>query len=91
MPAHSGFKGRCPGCGGKIGFSEGGEVRSYEPPEDVDLGEKPDTDLPDYDLDGYRGENAKRKQATPPEDGEDESPEKRAEFAAALRRRRRAY
>ncbi len=61
--AHGGVSDRHdPGCPNHPShYAEGGEAerRHYEPPEDYDLGEKPEHELPDYRLDVYQGENVR--------------------------------
>lgn len=71
---------KCPHCGGS-GYADGGEI------PDVELGEKRETETgvevsdPGYQLNVYRGENAKAKAAA-------EKAQRDAEFAAALKRKR---
>ena len=63
---------RCPHCG-KHHYADGGEVRTYEAPEDSDLGQKREAELPDERLDVYQGENVKREEERKRRD-EDERP-----------------
>ncbi len=70
---------KCPACG----FALGGEI-----PRDADLGPKKDAELPaiddpEYQLDVYRGENAKRKA----EEAAAKKAAEQAQFAQALKRR----
>ncbi len=81
---------KCPSCGAHL-YADGGEVEEADPSDFP----KKDHDLPDYKLDGYRGEeetpsNPRGRYASQ-NDSEDEDQENKAALAMALKRKRRGW